>query len=485
MADDHGEERLFEVDPVVVERMETAPGGPVHKVFRHYDPNQDFLIPPSLDDWLDKDHLARFVAELVDEVLDLSSFLASYKEPRGYPPYDPRLMLKVLLYGYVTGVRSSRALERACRDVVAFRWLAANQAPDFRSIARFRRRHLVALRQLFRASLELCQAAGMVRLGLVALDGTKVRANASRRKAMSYRHLSEKAQVLAEEVDKLLKDAEIQDTREDKAFGKDRRGDEVPKHLQRKEQRLAAMKQAKADLEARARQAAADKAEQKAADKGLSEAETATLVDAAIAAAVPKPTDQASFTDPAARIMKTADGSFHYCYNAQAVVCGAHQVVVATALSNRSADCPELKAMLGQVKENTGAIPKTLLADAGYFSEDNVTAATTAGVDPLIAPGRLRHGEEPPPAPRGRIPAHLSTKARMARKLRTKAGRAAYKQRKAIVEPVFGQIDTCHGGKRLLLRGHAAAEAEWHLMVAAHNLRKLFGAGGLANLRAT
>ena len=211
MADDHGEERLFEVDPVVVERMETAPGGPVHKVFRHYDPNQDFLIPPSLDDWLDKDHLARFVAELVDEVLDLSSFLASYKEPRGYPPYDPRLMLKVLLYGYVTGVRSSRALERACRDVVAFRWLAANQAPDFRSIARFRRRHLAALRQLFRASLELCQAAGMVRLGLVALDGTKVRANASRRKAMSYRHLSEKAQVLAEEVDKLLKDAEIQD----------------------------------------------------------------------------------------------------------------------------------------------------------------------------------------------------------------------------------------------------------------------------------
>jgi len=301
---------------------------------------------------------------------------------------------------------------------------------------------------------------------------------------MSYRHLSEKEAVLAEEVDELLHDAEVSDAREDKAFGKDRRGDELPEHLQTKEGRLAAMRRAKADLEQRARDEAAEKAEQKAAEKGLSAEGTARAVEEAVAAAVPKPTAQASFTDPDSRIMKTADGSFHYCYNAQAIVEGSHQVVVATALTNRSADNPQLRTMLEQLEENLGS-PRTLLADAGYFSEENVAHLQRAGVDPVIATGRLRHGEQPPPAPRGRIPAGLSPKQRMARKLRTKKGRATYTRRKAIVEPVFGQIDTCHGGKRLLLRGRAAAEAEWHLLVAAHNLRKLFGAGGMALLRGT
>ena len=485
MGEDQVNEQLFPADLTPVEREEPLVSGPAHKVFRHYDPHQDFLIPPSLDDWLAKGHLARFVAELVDEGLDLEPFLASYKEPRGYPPYDPRLMLKILLYGYVSGVRSSRALERACVDVVAFRWLAANQAPDFRSIARFRRRHLEALRELFRESLELCQRAGMVRLGLVALDGTKVRANASRRKAMSYRYLSEKERLLAEEVDELLHDAEVQDAREDKAFGKDRRGDELPKHLQTKEGRLVAMRKAKADLEQRARDEAAEKAEQKAGEKGLSAEESEKFVAEQVASATPKPTAQASFTDPDSRIMKTPDGSFHYCYNAQAIVEASHQVVVATMLTNRSADNPQLKAMLEQLEQNVDGTARILLADAGYFSEDNVAHVVEAGIDPLIATGRLRHGEEPPPAPRGRIPAGLSAKERMARKLRTKKGRAAYARRKAIVEPVFGQIDTCHGGKRLLLRGRAAAEAEWHLLVAAHNFRKLFGAGGMALVRGT
>jgi hypothetical protein len=394
-------------------------------------------------------------------------------------------MLKLLLYGYVTGTRSSRAIERACTDIVAFRWLAANGAPDFRSIARFRRRHLVALRELFRASLDLCQHAGMVRLGTVALDGTKVRANASRRKAMSYRHLTEREQVLAAEVDDLLHDAEVTDALEDKAFGKDRRGDEVPQHLRTKEGRLAAMRKAKADLEERARTEAAAHVEKKAEEKGLDEQATATLVEAAKSTAIPKPTAQASFTDPDSRIMKTADGSFHYCYTAQAVVDEAHQVVIATSLSNRVADCPELPAMLDQVTKNSGATPKTVLADAGYFSEDNVKAATKRKIDPLIATGRLRHGETPPPAPRGRIPKDLSPKARMARKLRTKPGHAAYKRRKAIVEPVFGQVDTCQGGKALLLRGLEAAEAEWHLLTACHNLRKLFGFGGIGALTAS
>ena len=482
MADDLVDVQLFAVDLTPIEgEHEPGPGG-VQKTFRHYDQSQQFLIPPSLDEWLPENHLARFISDLVENVLDLGPFLASYKEPRGFPPYDPRLMLKLVLYGYVTGTRSSRAIERACTDVVAFRWLAANAAPDFRSIARFRRRHLVPLRALFGVSLGLCREAGMVRLGSVALDGTKVRANASRRKAMSYRYLTEREQVLAAEVDDMLHDAEVTDAREDKVFGKDRRGDELPDHLRTKEGRLLAMRKAKADLEERARTEAAAKAQQKAEEKGLDAEATATLVDQAVAIAVPAPTAQANFTDPDSRIMKTSDGSFHYCYNAQAIVDEAHQVVVATSLSNRSADCPELPAMLDQIIDNTRTTPKTLLADAGYFSGDNVEATTARGIDPLIATGRLRHGEEPPPAPRGPIPKHLSPKGRMARKLRTKPGRAGYARRKAIVEPVFGQIDTCQGGKALLLRGNEGAEAEWHLLVACHNLRKLFGFAGSAAL---
>jgi len=485
MADDLRDEQLFAVDLTPIETEGEPLSGGVNKTFRHYDQSQQFLIPPSLDDWLPEGHLARFISDLVEGVLDLEPFLAGYKEVRGFPPYDPRLMLKLVLYGYVTGTRSSRAIERACTDVVAFRWLTANAAPDFRSIARFRRRHLTALRELFGVSLGLCKQAGMVRLGTVALDGTKVRANASRRKAMSYRYLTEKEKVLAAEVDDMLHDAEVTDAREDKAFGKDRRGDEVPPHLRTKEGRLAAMRKAKADLEQRARTEAAEKAQKKAETQGLDEKATATLVDEAVATAVPKPTAQANFTDPDSRIMKTSDGSFHYCYNAQAIVDEAHQVVVATTLANRSADCPELPQLLDQMIENTRSTPKVLVADAGYFSGDNVEAASERKIDPLIATGRLRHGEEPPPAPRGRIPKNLSPKGRMARKLRTKPGRAAYARRKAIVEPVFGQIDTCQGGKALLLRGIEGAEAEWHLLVACHNLRKLFGFGGTAALTGT
>jgi transposase len=483
MADDLRDEQLFAVDLTPLENRDERGG--VNKTFRPYDPHQQFLVPPSLDDWLPENDLARFISDLVDEVIELQPFLDSYKEVRGFPPYDPRLMLKILLYGYSTGTRSSRAIEKACWHDVAFRWLAANEAPDFRSIARFRRRHLVALRELFRKSLLVCKEAGMVRLGTVALDGTKVRANASRRKAMSYRHLSEKEQILAAEVDELLHDAEVTDSREDKALGKDNRDEDLPSELARRERRLEVMRRAKADLEARARSEEAAKAEKKADEQGLDETTKAALVEAAVAAAVPKPTAQANFTDPDSRIMKTSDGSFHYCYNAQAVVDSAHQVVVATSLTNRSADCKELPELLEQAITNTGVTPKTLLADAGYFSADNVTAATGLDIDPFIATGRLRHGEEPLPAPRGRIPKGLSQKQRMARKLRTKPGRAAYKRRKAIVEPVFGQVEVCQGGKALLLRGIEGAEGEWHLLLACHNFRKLFGFGGAAALPAT
>jgi transposase len=241
---------------------------PVDKTFRPFNPDQVLLLPPSLDDWLPAEHLARFVAELVDEHLDLSRILAAYTEGRGAPPFDPRLMVRLLIYGYTTGVRSSRAIEKRCVDDVPFRWLAAGAAPDYRSIARFRKRHLSALAQLFLQALKLCQAAGMVSLGRVALDGTKVRANASKRKAMSYARLSEKEKILAAEVSDLMAEAQRIDDAEDAQFGKDRRGDELPAELARRETRLVKLREAKKALEEQAAQAAAEHAAELARRKG-------------------------------------------------------------------------------------------------------------------------------------------------------------------------------------------------------------------------
>jgi transposase len=313
------DERLFHVPPVVPGEAE-GPRAPVDKTFRPYDPHQVFLLPPSIDDWVPEGHLARFVSELVDEVLDLGPFLAAYTEARGYPPYDPRLMLKLLIYGYVTGVRSSRAIERRCADDVALRFLAANQAPDYRSVARFRRRHLTALAGLFLQVLELCRAAGMVKLGRVALDGTKVRANASRRKAMSYARMQEREAALQDEVDRMLAEAEATDAAEDARLGPDNRGDDLQGELARRQSRLAKIRRAKADLEAEARAKAEARAAERARKRGADEAEVAAEATRAGEAAVPAPKAQRNFTDPSSRIMKTSDGSFHQCYNGQVVV---------------------------------------------------------------------------------------------------------------------------------------------------------------------
>lgn len=474
----------------MVEPAEPPVKGPVDKTFRAYEPDQMFLMPPSIDDWLPEGHLARFVSELVDEVLNLEPFLAAYTEVRGFPPYDPRLMLKILLYGYTTGVRSSRGIEKRCHDDVAFRFLAANQAPDFRSVARFRRRHLGALEALFVEVLGLCREAGMVKLGRVALDGSKVRANASRRKAMSYKRMTEREADLQAEVDKMMADAEATDAAEDQRFGPDGRDDDLEGEMARRASRLAKIRRAKADLEADAARRAAADAARKAwhrsgrrgedpagADHHAEDAAAATTKEAAEeAAGRARPDDKAqrSFTDPDARIMKTSDGSFHYCYNAQTVADEDHQVIVATRLTNQSADAPAFASMLDEIEANCGTRPRQVLADAGYFSEDNVAAAADRAIDALIATGRLKHHETPPGAPRGPIPKNATPKARMARKLRTKHGRAGYARRKAIIEPVFGQIDTVQGTKKVLLRGETAAAAEWALLAACHNLRKLF-----------
>jgi transposase len=486
--DDHVEDGLFTSD--AVERAESISAGPkvpVDKTFRPFDPDQVLLLPPSLDDWLPAEHLARFVAELVEH-LDLSRIRAAYTEGRGAPPFDPRLMVRLLIYGYSTGVRSSRAIERRCVEDVPFRWLAAGAAPDYRSIARFRKRHLSALGHLFVQALALCQAAGMVSLGRVALDGTKLRANASKRKAMSYARLSEKEKVLAEEVSALLAEAERIDAAEDEKFGKDRRGDELPAELARRESRLAKLREAKKALEEQAAQAAAEHAAELARRKGADENTVAERAAQAAATAVPKPKAQRNFTDPDSRIMLTGDGSFAQCYNVQAVVDEDNQVIVAADLTDCASDVVSLIPMTEQVADNTSQHPEQLLADAGYCSAQNLDKAAEiaeqTGTQFFIATGRRKHDEPAPPAPRGRIPTHATPKQRMARKLATKPGRAAYARRKAIVEPVFGQMSILQNAKQLLLRGHEAARNEWLLLAACHDFRKLHGKIGVSGLGA-
>ena len=507
------QEVLLEVDPVQrPARERVAAGSAGTKVFREYDQHQTFLLPPSLMDWLPEEHLARVIDALVEDTLDLTPILSSYVEERGYPPHDPRMMLKLLLYGYATGVCSSRKLERACHQDVAFRFLAGNQTPDYRSIARFRKRHLAVFEELVVQVLAIAKRAGLVKLGRVALDGSKVRANASRRKAMSYERMGPRERQLADELAELraqaaalVAEAEAVDAAEDDKFGQSR-GDELPDELARKESRLATLRQAKQALEAEAAEAAAQQhkakqvrkarraAARKAEREGASPDQAQAAADAAQAAvandpnvaaaaqdaardATPKPKAQRNFTDPDSRIMKTSDRAFHQCYNAQVVVDEDSQIIVAADLTNQAADCPHLPGLLDQVETNLGSRPDQLLADAGYFSEDNVAHCDDVGVDALIATGRFKHNEPPVPAPRGPIPKNATVKQRMARKLRTKTGRAAYARRKAIVEPVFGQMHTRQNAHRVLLRGLDAARGEYQLHVLCHNILKMFTAG--------
>jgi transposase len=492
------EDGLFDVEPVEPKRTRRAAA--VDKTFRAFDPRQVLLLPPSLDDWLPEGHLARFVADLVDEVLDLGPVLADYTEKRGYPPYDPRLMVRLLIYGYTTGVRSSRAIERRCVDDVAFRFLAADQAPDFRSIARFRRRHLDALAGLFTQSLHLAMRLGMVKMGRVALDGTKLRANASKHKAMSHGRLVDREEQVEAEIAHLeaaaralLADAEATDTTEDATFGAHGKDADLPAELDRREKRLARLQAARAQIEAeaaeKARRHAEDKERRRQQRTGTSnERAIADAGEQAATKARPKPKAQANFTDPDSRIMKNSDGAYIQAYNAQAVVDEQHQVITAADVTTNACDALNYTTMLDQCAANTGSHPKQALVDAGYCSEANLEAAKdrqlACGTDTFMATGRLGHDEQVPPAPRGRIPANATLKERMARKLRTKPGKAAYSRRKAIVEPVFGQIMTCQNGRQLLLRGEDGARGEWRLLAACHNLRKIFRHAGTAGLTA-
>ena len=424
------------------------------KTFRPYDPEQMLLMPPSLSDWVPEGHLARGVSDLVD-TLDLSAIEDTYTEERGYPPYHPRMMVKLLMYGYCTGTYSSRRIADKLIDSVAFRFLAAGNQPDFRTVSDFRKNHGQALEGLFDQVLEVCQKAGLVKLGKVAIDGTKIKANASKHKAMSYGRMKQKESELKRQVREMLKRAEQIDKEEDRLYGRDKTGNELPEEFARADTRLKKIREAKAALEAEARA--------KAIERGKDPDDT-----------IPPDKAQRNFTDPDSKIQKTKDG-YIQGYNAQVAVDDTFQVIVSQHVTPTAPDVNELVPAMDSIKKRLGRKPKAVLADAGYWSEKNVEALGNRRIDAYIATQRHKHGEESPPVS-GRLPAGLSLRQTMARKLRTVAGRKVYSRRKVIVEPVFGQIKQARGFRQFLRRGVENVRHEWALVCTAHNILKLFTA---------
>ncbi len=465
--------------------------GRVSKNFRPCDLDQPFLLPPSLQEWLPEGHLARFIAELADG-LDLSKIYGVYgrRDGRGKLGYHPLMMVRALLYGYCVGIMSSRRMERASYEDVAFRYLCANQHPDHDTIASFRQQHLPVLAELFTQVLQLCNKAGLVKLGHVAIDGTKQQANASKHKAMSYGRMEEKEKELKAEVEKLLAQAAETDAAEDAQYGKGKRGDELPGELARRESRLKKIAEAKAVLEQEAReraQSAKGAAEEKLKERRKKEEETGKKVGGRPPQvpdpeqARPDPKDQRNFTDPESRIMPDGGhkGSFVQAYNAQIAVDSEAQIIVAAEITQQTNDKQQLAPMLEQVEKNMGAKPVAVTADTGYFSANQVSDARVQGTDLYIATGKQKHGEPEPPnlSEPAASPADAdSAMEKMKQKLKTEAGRALYKMRKAIVEPVFGQIKAARAIRAFLLRGIEKVSAEWKLICATHNLLKLFRA---------
>jgi transposase len=423
------------------------------KTYRPYAPEQALLLPPRLREWLPEHHLAYFVSDLIDQ-LDLSAILTVYEdEERGYPPYHPVMLTKVLVYAYSVGVFSSRKIQRRLVEDVAFRVLAAGNTPDFRTIADFRKTHLAALQGFFVQVLNLARDLGVLRMVRVAVDGTKIKANASKHKAMSYQRMGDKQRHLRDEVRQLLAQAEAADAAEDAVYGPDRSGDELPEELQRRESRIKRIREAKQALEARAKAAAAGS-------------------DPAPASAKPDPTAQYNFTDPESRIMKGPEG-FVQAYNAKVAV-NDLQLIVGQAVTQQTNDKQQLMPMLTTIAQQSGTTPSQLLGDAGYCSEENLAAITATTTDAYISTRKQKHGERPGPCPRGPLSQPATRIDRMCRKLHTKAGAAIYARRKAIVEPVIGQIKHARGFRQFLLRGLEKVQAEWSLVCTTHNVLKLY-----------
>jgi transposase len=411
---------------------------------------------------LPENHLVYFVSDVVDN-LELSAMDAVYgDEQRGQPPYDPRMMTKLLIYGYCIGLFSSRRIQQRVHEDIAFRVLAAGNAPNFRTISDFRKIHLATLESLFEQVLKIALEAGAMKLGRVALDGTKVKANASKHKAMSYDRMKEKERQIRAEVKELLAQAEAADAAEDEQYGADPHGEELPEELQRRESRLKKIRQAKRALEERARE--------KAEAEGKSSEE--------VKQAKPAAKDQYNFTDPESRIMMGSDG-FVQGYNAQAAVEPALQLIVGQSVTPAANDKEQVAPMVEVIEQQSGQRPTELLADSGYCSEQNLEHLETAGesgqpVNAYVATGKQKHGEHRQPCPRGPLPKNATRVERMKRKLQTKAGRAIYAARKTIVEPVFGQIKQARGFRQFLLRGLLKVRGEWALVCLTHNILKLY-----------
>ena len=441
------------------------------KEFRPWKIDEAQLLPPSVQDYVPRDHVSRLIVSLVRESLDLSAIIGSYRSGLGQPPFDPRMMTALLLHGYASGIYSSRRIARAAVERADFMMIVAGDPPDFRTISEFRRRHLKALAELFVQVLKLAEKAGLVKLGHVALDGTRIKANASKHKAMSYDRMKKREAELAAEVDRWLKAAEAADAEEDKLYG-DKRGDEMPDWVADKQKRLAKIREAKAALEAEAKAAAEAerKARAEAEERRIAEGGKKNGKTPAPPNTEPDGKAQRNFTDPESRILKTKDG-YIQGYNAQAAVDGAHQIIVAQTLTSSSSDQAQLAPLLDGIRANLGTNPDEVSADAGYCSDANLRTIKRRRIEGYIATGRQKHGTKSATANKASRPGSLI--ARMSTKLKRAGYRSRYRLRKQIVEPVFGQIKQARGFRQFLLRGTEKVSTEWALICTAHNLVKL------------
>ena len=444
------------------------------KTFRSWDVDQSWLLPASVHDFVPAGHLAHFVRDTVREGLELSAVLGCYAEERGQPPYHPGMMVALLLYGYCRGVYSSRQLARACEERVDFMAVTGLCRPDFRTISDFRKRHLTALCGLFEQVLLLCRAAGLTQLGHVAVDGTKVKANASRHNAMSYARMRQAEPRLAQEVAAWLAAAEAADAAEDAAHGEDRRGDEMPEWVADKARRLERIRSAKAALEA---EAAADPAELDpdgpGPSSGMRERGNRPKASSGAASGPPPAKAQVNFTDPDSRIQPT-QGGFIAGYNAQIAVDAASQVILAQRLTANPADYGALVPLIEQIRTTLRRKPREVSGDTGFASEANLAAMAERKIAAYLSPGRLRHGEVDPTA--RRVLKRRPLMRKMAHKIRRAGHRSRYRLRKQVVEPVFGQIKAARSFRQFLLRGLHNVRGEWAMVCTAHNLLKLAGA---------
>jgi transposase len=436
------------------------------KTFRAWDVDQVWLLPPSVHDFVPAGHAVHLVRELVRTELDLTAIVAAYeREERGQPPYHPAMLVALLLYAYTQGVYPSRQIAKACEERLDVMAVTGLQRPDFRTISEFRRRHLEALAGLFTQVLALCRQAGLVKLGHVALDGTKVKANASKHKAMSYGRMQRAEAGLAAEVADWLAQAEAADAAQDAERGPERRGDELPGWVADKQQRLERIRAAKAALEAEAEAEPPPHAE-----PGPSAGMTDRGRPQRAADGGPPARAQRNFTDPDSRVLKARDG-FIQGYNGQLAVDAAHQIIVAQRLTANGSDQAGLVPLLDATAAALGRTPREVSADAGFCREANLEALAARGIRGYLAPGRASHGRADPSGQRQLKPG--SRMAQMAARLKRAGRRSRYRLRKQTVEPVIGQIKQARGFRQFLLRGVIKVKAEWALVCTAHNLIKL------------